>query len=248
MFSRVEINGFRTFRRLVVDNLKRVNLFVGKNNAGKTSLLEALEILAIGMPWGLWRSPTRRGEDIIPIGEDDRPAARRDLDVAHLFFGHTLDKALFSIFATNHPARSVDCRVVTVPKDDDIVRQEELPSVEAQARLPSLGQTLAVRFQSAMMSGPVLIPLSPEGGLPFEAQRGFMPSPQEELPKVGFLRPETSDMLRLSLLWDRVVLTPEEGKVIALYHGICNGLSVHAAVSCRRRSAVAFWTLRSKYS
>jgi energy-coupling factor transporter ATP-binding protein EcfA2 len=39
-----EIEGFRGIRELRLPELSRVNLFVGKNNAGKTSLLQALEL------------------------------------------------------------------------------------------------------------------------------------------------------------------------------------------------------------
>lgn len=39
-----EIEGFRAIRRLHIPELRRVNLFVGKNNAGKTSLLEAIHL------------------------------------------------------------------------------------------------------------------------------------------------------------------------------------------------------------
>jgi len=38
------ISGFRTFRRLSVDGLSNVNLIVGANNSGKSSLLEALQL------------------------------------------------------------------------------------------------------------------------------------------------------------------------------------------------------------
>ena len=36
------VENFRPFRRLGVEHLSRVNLFAGKNNAGKSPLLEAL--------------------------------------------------------------------------------------------------------------------------------------------------------------------------------------------------------------
>jgi hypothetical protein len=39
-----EVEGFRAIRHLRLPDLNRVNLFVGKNNAGKTSLLEALRL------------------------------------------------------------------------------------------------------------------------------------------------------------------------------------------------------------
>jgi ABC-type cobalamin/Fe3+-siderophores transport system ATPase subunit len=38
----LEVRGFRAFNHLLIERLGRVNLIVGKNNVGKTSLLEAL--------------------------------------------------------------------------------------------------------------------------------------------------------------------------------------------------------------
>ncbi len=44
MFVRLVFKDFRGFERLELDGLQRVNLVVGKNNAGKTSLLEGIAI------------------------------------------------------------------------------------------------------------------------------------------------------------------------------------------------------------
>ena len=44
MLTSLEIKNFRAFSHLVIERLGRVNLIVGKNNVGKTTLLEALQI------------------------------------------------------------------------------------------------------------------------------------------------------------------------------------------------------------
>ena len=44
MLSSLEIKNFRTFSHLVIERLGRVNLIVGKNGVGKTTLLEALRL------------------------------------------------------------------------------------------------------------------------------------------------------------------------------------------------------------
>jgi AAA15 family ATPase/GTPase len=50
------VRGFRAFRDLRIERLARVNLIVGKNNVGKTSLLEAVELYAArGYPPMLWQ-------------------------------------------------------------------------------------------------------------------------------------------------------------------------------------------------
>lgn len=46
MMNSVSIKNFRGFGALTLEGLQRVNLVVGKNNTGKTSLLEAVAILA----------------------------------------------------------------------------------------------------------------------------------------------------------------------------------------------------------
>ena len=50
-FKSIKIKHFRGIKSLEINNLARVNLFVGKNNCGKTSLLESVFLLAgIGNP------------------------------------------------------------------------------------------------------------------------------------------------------------------------------------------------------
>jgi len=45
MYTSIRIENFRAHRDLNVEGLKRINLFVGRNNSGKTSLLEAIFLL-----------------------------------------------------------------------------------------------------------------------------------------------------------------------------------------------------------
>jgi hypothetical protein len=50
MLSSLEIRNFRTFHHLRIERLGRVNLVVGKNNVGKTTLLEALRLYGAYWP------------------------------------------------------------------------------------------------------------------------------------------------------------------------------------------------------
>jgi ABC-type cobalamin/Fe3+-siderophores transport system ATPase subunit len=62
----LEIENFRTFRHLRVKHLARVNLIVGKNNVGKTSLLEALWLYARrGAPAVIWEQLAVRDESAV---------------------------------------------------------------------------------------------------------------------------------------------------------------------------------------
>jgi len=44
LLGSLEIKGYRCFEHLTIEKLGRVNLIVGKNNVGKTALLEAISI------------------------------------------------------------------------------------------------------------------------------------------------------------------------------------------------------------
>jgi AAA15 family ATPase/GTPase len=48
MLNHLHIQNYRLFRDLHIDKLGQVNLIAGKNNTGKTALLEALKLLASG--------------------------------------------------------------------------------------------------------------------------------------------------------------------------------------------------------
>lgn len=71
MIENVTINNYRSFRRLRVEGLTRVNLFVGRNNVGKTSLLDALDLyVQRATPEALWRASDRRRESRYVEGSD----------------------------------------------------------------------------------------------------------------------------------------------------------------------------------
>lgn len=76
----LKLEGYRSFESYELRNLARVNLLVGKNNCGKTSILEAVHFLVSGgNPHTLRASARQRGED--------RKYPYRAIDISRLF-GH----------------------------------------------------------------------------------------------------------------------------------------------------------------
>ena len=114
----LEIKNFRAFKHLRIEKLGRVNLIVGKNNIGKSSLLEALWIYAEqGEPALLYRILTKRNE-IAFEGEAVRRipgnAQERASSLSNLFFEHQdtrLPHAPIHIGSLNNPPDAVQIDV-----------------------------------------------------------------------------------------------------------------------------------------
>ena len=69
MLKSVRVRNFRVFGELFIESLSRVNLIAGRNNAGKTSLLEALFMLSGGgNPQMALNSNVIRGPDFRALG------------------------------------------------------------------------------------------------------------------------------------------------------------------------------------
>lgn len=90
MLSRCQIQRFRGFEDLELAGLGRINLIVGRNNSGKTSLLEALALLAAG--------PVVRYSQAIlasrPLAFAGTPRAMRDTQWRQLFWRMRADPAI----------------------------------------------------------------------------------------------------------------------------------------------------------
>lgn len=67
LLDSLEIKGYRCFEHLTIEKLGRVNLIVGKNNVGKTALLEALWVYANGGYQDLMFEILRERDEIPPF-------------------------------------------------------------------------------------------------------------------------------------------------------------------------------------
>lgn len=94
MYSSIRISGYRGLSSFRMEGLGRVNLLVGTNNSGKTSVLECIELLrSAGNPHVLSSIVGRRGEWGYANEADARTSIGprpEPLDVSHLFLNHEL--------------------------------------------------------------------------------------------------------------------------------------------------------------
>lgn len=213
MLKNVRISGYRRFSELTLTGLNRVNLFVGQNNNGKTSILEAAQILASEGHLGvLFRSLRRRGE-IISVNELERIV--EEYDISHLFHGHRFKLgSAFGLEGFNGKPISVVCEIVPAPQDKGTA---QLPIFDVDE-----GHQVALSVKVAG-SSVTTIPLSPFGGVPLDTFRrrplgspgtGMLMGDAAEAPPIRVVPTEGLETRNLGLLWDGIALTPDEPKVI----------------------------------
>ena len=96
----LRLEGFRSFHDYKLEDFARVNVLVGPNNCGKTSILEAAHILiSRGHPHVLLNIARRRGEEGNFVGESERETPV----ITHFFYDHQLtENTSFSLFGENH--------------------------------------------------------------------------------------------------------------------------------------------------
>ncbi|WP_420441938.1 AAA family ATPase [Candidatus Palauibacter sp.] len=93
MIRQLILKKYRSFESYTIRDLARVNLLVGRNNSGKTSILEAVHLLASqGDPNVLVQSTRRRGEVPVKTGADGSADLRHQElhDVSQQFLGRRL--------------------------------------------------------------------------------------------------------------------------------------------------------------
>lgn len=90
LLDSLEIKGYRCFEHLTIEKLGRVNLIVGKNNVGKTALLEALWIYSRrGFFEFIFDNLSVRNEMVMSHSSDDDPNElnERVNNLKNLFYG-----------------------------------------------------------------------------------------------------------------------------------------------------------------
>ncbi|WP_323977109.1 AAA family ATPase [Aeromonas hydrophila] len=213
MLTEFRVQRFRLFDDIKINKLSRVNLIVGKNNSGKSALLEALLLYFSNM------SPT----DLLEIvnARQENWSGRRDIEVTplrHLFKGHVLPELFKRGFVLSSGKKSIEVRidayVVDEVDDDRIVRRPltekefkdkggmvELDDIAVVSIYKENGRSVRSRIMSVDQEGRSL------------SRRAFMRTPSS----IPVLYVPTSGLsnIRASALWDTVSLTELENEVVS---------------------------------
>ncbi|MBI4820713.1 MAG: AAA family ATPase [Deltaproteobacteria bacterium] len=246
MFRTLTIENFRAFRQLRLTGLGRVNLLVGSNNSGKTSVLEALHFLALGGDLrALIASLSRRAEDSLPSREESRHS--RAFDARHLFHGRSLEGDPLRVSCRDANSVEADLSVAaprlsaedeeqlslwrrevrrSMRHSGDLVRTEE--EIVEQERVPRF---LEVRSGNELI-GRAALQL---GGILTEDAAMIVGSGNPSA-SVQFISTSSLSQASLARLYDRVVLTAEEPGVVLALNTVEDTVTRIAAVERGMRS------------
>lgn len=217
----LEIKNFRAFRHLEIPKLGRVNLITGKNNVGKSSLLEALWLYANnGSPFILRQLLLARRELGEP-DEDQDPTA----SVRFLYHGYPDLTSITNpivIGPAGLTSRSLTLAVMPAPEVTPVT------TISSQATVNSALALLIEKYFEQLVNLPFLL-VDVDGQTPIPYGLGQITSRKSVLVEP---RPNSSRLVKangladseLGRLWDAIALTNLEDDVLAALRLVFEGI------------------------
>ena len=219
MLQSLKIEGFRGFQNFEMANLGRINLLVGKNNSGKTSILEAIQFLYVQNNLDIFlETISYRGE--FGWSESNRTKV---FEICHLFPGHEIlpSQEIIIIGSRESHQESVTISVKSIPiqlspfsdKNDDLNNDNIFDDEEWNKLL------LSIRWSQSQK--PIELELLANGTLARDSTRR-MASLSRISHKIGidnkielkFLTPFSLTSSDMAALFDNIVLSPLEDLII----------------------------------
>ncbi|MYD85878.1 MAG: AAA family ATPase [Acidobacteria bacterium] len=238
MYSSIQINGYRGLDSFRMEKLGRVNLLVGMNNSGKTSILECIELLrSAGDPHVVSSIARRRGElgyTGYRLSGTSFAIEHAPVNVAHLFPSHRLEgEIVVEAARPDGAAASGWNRRVAVCIEDPSGSDLDEPVegvLEGDDDIERL--LLRVKWSDAQDDYKALVT---DEGLLYRSRRPVRPR-NGSRQTVQFVRTSgmsASDVVRM---FDKVVLTESEEAVTQALRILEPGVERIATVSNDRRA------------
>ena len=214
MLETLTIRGFRGFESYRLADLTRVNLLVGKNNCGKTSVLEAINLLISGgHPIVFLQSNAqRRGAGLSEVSSD----------VSHMFFGHKCVPGSVLELSSDDTGRTLSVKILSL---EDIGDEAEawFPSggqrrsgnldYPDKVALPMFGMRISARTSANASERKIELPVTEDGSFQLDhPNRWLRDTPSG--PPVHFYSLESLNPRSMGGIWDSVLTRGLEAEVV----------------------------------
>lgn len=206
MLNSIHINNYRGFKEFRLDNLARVNLLTGKNNAGKTALLESVHILAAGGNPRVLRNIARdRGE----VAARESKSTGYDIDLSHFFYGHQIAIGSAVSITGGHVLPPVNIEIVPMEAVD---YTEDLFDMDV-----SQGPAFAIRIAGSWTTGlpdkASTFVLSEDGAMLVDHRHGpprYLLSTHRESPPIVFISTDSEWPSGMVRMWNEITVQKQE--------------------------------------
>lgn len=204
LLDSLEIKGYRCFEHLTIEKLGRVNLIVGKNNVGKTALLEALWIYANHDDSEILHKIVFDRNEITDERVSSTESSREyNFAVRNLFSNrpavparnHNRKDSLYFIISESGVVNDYFINDALIPSEDKIQSRLEEAFFNAAG-----SKTTFIRYY-----------YDSQFGMP---QASYLPRINRNIKNL-FINATGLDNQRLVEFWDIITLTPAEDDVIA---------------------------------
>jgi AAA15 family ATPase/GTPase len=243
MLKSVKIENFRGFKSFELQQLGRINLLVGENNSGKTSILEAIQLLCSRTDLDpLTEIITNRGEDFW----DNDGKGEYQLDICHLFYGHEIKPgSKFSISAINNNTQEkLDILIATLPENNTSYGYDEthISEENVSSKNEYLDEFKKLAFitewtNNELPPEKLSLYISPDSGLPINSIMMFRNRKSlgaSITPKRQFVKSSSLTREEMIDLFDQLVLTPEENIIAEALNKIDSKIKRIAPISSQK--------------
>jgi hypothetical protein len=205
MFDYIKIQNFRRFSQYEVNGLKRVNLLVGRNNCGKTTILEAAGFLGSMGDLAYLSKLARIRRELVYTVENQMLVSYPD--VRHLFHGHSLAPGIdFRL-----ESRGIEL-VTRVPL------RGEIPPEDFSFSSPAMNQLYLRVTCATPVGGPdQLTKLGEDGALEEWGSNRHPRSKSghyDDESEIRYLTTFPCTDEELSQMWDKVLLNSRESEIV----------------------------------
>jgi len=201
MITQLEIKNFRGFSEYKIDDVGQVNLLVGTNNCGKTSILEAVHLLKSRGDVSILDSITaeRRGEELESTSPPDQTT---ESDIRRLFHGFEFNcGSQFSIHSIGSDEENVSVELQEIDR-----YRSGPPQIHPE------NNQIRISWNSGTLDSHQDYPLSETGGLSYRYTRRHYKKTDNYV--VESVPPASLPARKAVALFDTIVLTPDEDLLI----------------------------------
>ena len=211
MFTHLQLNGYRGFESYALKDLARVNLLVGKNNCGKTSVLEAINLLTDnGSLRVLAQFASQRRQRGFWFA--DRPDRDVEiLDISPAFFGYRVKPSAKFAVVSNRNKLFMETVPINAVSNDQLYGDPDIQRVTRNmGEAPTVGLQITA---SSLKHTPPIFPITENGSLIYSDQLRRYVQWETEF-RSRFLSTTPMYPVDIRNIWEKVIRERREASLI----------------------------------